>query len=227
MCYTTPKAASYEGALQESGADSDPSEPEVVTTEDSGCHGASFLGVSDSMSVKRRVLSLEAKASILEAISKGEKKEDIATWFRMPQNSLSAILNSKDSIIDSLKKGTSDQQRRLKAATYEDINKAVFKCFVSTRAQNIPIGGAGSCGWLHRFKARHSIVGKSLSRESSLADATKFPAWIENAVPDILDRYDPVDVYNANETALFYQMLPKRTLALKGDSCHSGKNSKL
>lgn len=33
MCYTTPKATSSEGAHQESGADSDPREPEVATED--------------------------------------------------------------------------------------------------------------------------------------------------------------------------------------------------
>ncbi|KAH6942681.1 hypothetical protein HPB50_009232 [Hyalomma asiaticum] len=33
MCYTTPKATSSEGAFQKSGADSDPSEPEVATED--------------------------------------------------------------------------------------------------------------------------------------------------------------------------------------------------
>lgn len=33
MCYTTPKATSSEGALQEIGTDSDPSEPEVATED--------------------------------------------------------------------------------------------------------------------------------------------------------------------------------------------------
>ena len=38
--------------------------------------------------------------------------------------------------------------------------------------------------------------------------------------------YEPHDVYNADETGLFFNMLPDRTLACKGESCHGGKHSK-
>jgi hypothetical protein len=41
-----------------------------------------------------------------------------------------------------------------------------------------------------------------------------------------LEGYEQRDIYNADETGLFYNVLPDRTLALKGESCHGGKNCK-
>jgi hypothetical protein len=41
-----------------------------------------------------------------------------------------------------------------------------------------------------------------------------------------LEAYEPRDTYNAYETGLFFNVLPDRTLALKGESCHGGKSSK-
>ena len=38
--------------------------------------------------------------------------------------------------------------------------------------------------------------------------------------------YEPRNVHNADETGLFFNMLPDRTLAYKGESCHGGKHSK-
>lgn len=46
-------------------------------------------------------------------------------------------------------------------------------------------------------------------------------------LPGVFSRFEAVDIYNASETARFYQMLPGRTLALKGHDCHGGKQSKL
>ena len=34
------------------------------------------------------------------------------------------------------------------------------------------------------------------------------------------------DVYNADETGLFYQLLPERSLTVRGDACEGGKKSK-
>lgn len=165
---------------------------------------------------------MNEKANVLDAISKGERKKDVAARFGIPQSSLSTILKAKDSILGSLKSGTSGQRKRLKAATYEHVDKAVFTWFMDTRAQNIPLSGAvlqqkakdfgclldedkfkASSGWLHRFKARHAIVGKMTSGESTSADAPEAAAWVEKELPGIMMRYKPADIYNADETGFF------------------------
>jgi len=50
-------------------------------------------------------------------------------------------------------------------------------------------------------------------------------AWLES-LPSLLGRYEPRDVHNADETGLFFNVLPDRTLAYKGESCHGRKHSK-
>ena len=41
-----------------------------------------------------------------------------------------------------------------------------------------------------------------------------------------LKEYSPADIYNADETALFYKLMPNKTLELKGNKCFGGKSSK-
>jgi hypothetical protein len=41
-----------------------------------------------------------------------------------------------------------------------------------------------------------------------------------------LGGYEPRDVYNEDETGLFFNVLPDRTLVYKGESCDGRKNSK-
>lgn len=43
---------------------------------------------------------------------------------------------------------------------------------------------------------------------------------------DLLSEYSTDDVYNADETTLFYKCLPHKTLTYKGDRCHGSKWSK-
>ena len=45
-------------------------------------------------------------------------------------------------------------------------------------------------------------------------------------LPALLADYDPCDVFNADETGLFFKCLPEKTLAFKGEKCHGGKRSK-
>lgn len=69
---------------------------------------ALLLGISDSMSGKCKV-SVQAKASILEAVLEGEKRRDVVAQFGTLQSLLSAISNSKDSVINSPQKGTAEK----------------------------------------------------------------------------------------------------------------------
>jgi hypothetical protein len=76
-----------------------------------------------------------------------------------------------------------------------------------------------------RFKDRHGLVYKKLVGESAAVDSESTEAWLEG-LPSLLEGYEQRDIYNADETGLFYNVLPDRTLALKGESCHGGKNCK-
>jgi len=50
--------------------------------------------------------------------------------------------------------------------------------------------------------------------------------WTED-LPALLQGYSPDDIFNADESGLFYyKCLPNKTFALKGDDCSGGKHSK-
>ena len=45
-------------------------------------------------------------------------------------------------------------------------------------------------------------------------------------MPTLLHDSQPVDVFNADETGLFWKSLPDKTLHMKGEQCSGGKKSK-
>ena len=52
--------------------------------------------------------------------------------------------------------------------------------------------------------------------ESAEVSVESSDAWLES-VPSLLGGYKPRDVYNADEMGLYFNVLPDRTLAYKGD----------
>lgn len=50
-------------------------------------------------------------------------------------------------------------------------------------------------------------------------------AWA-SSLKTIFAEYSPSDIFNADETGLFFCLLPDKTLEIKGVDCHGGKNSK-
>ena len=50
--------------------------------------------------------------------------------------------------------------------------------------------------------------------------------YAKNVLPTLLARYNPEDIYNVDETGLFYKLLPDKAYTMKNEACHGGKNSK-
>lgn len=81
-------------------------------------------------------------------------------------------------------------------------------------------------GWLQNFKKRNDIVFRKICGESGTVDDKVCNEWME-MLADLTAGYDPEDIFNVDETGLFYKCLPDKTLSFKGDACNGGKNSKL
>jgi len=83
-----------------------------------------------------------------------------------------------------------------------------------------------SNGWLDRFKKRHGISSKKICGESNAVDKSVTNSWLEKTWPSLIKDYTPENVFNADETGLFFKLLPDRTLSFKNENCKGGKLSK-
>jgi transposase-like protein len=198
-----------------------------------------------SPSRKRKAISLETKYEIIQEVGKGGLKKDIAAKFGILPNTLSTILKNKGEIVANYEStGMSPSRKRQRTVPHETVDNALLEWFKEKRQENIPISGPlllqksedlarklgdttfkANTGWLDRFKCRHGIVCRSIAGESAVVDSKTVDDWKEK-LPQILENFKPSDVYNADETGLFYKLLPDKTLQMKGEKCHGGKRSK-
>lgn len=129
---------------------------------------------------------------------------------------------------------------------FEDVDKLVYEWFCIARLKNVPISGpiiiskatqiadriytqhsfAASQGWLTKFCDRHRIRFKALSGEGAVINEQTVSEW-QLSLPSICEGYSAADIFNMDETGLFYQALPKKSFALSTDKCLGGKQSKL
>jgi hypothetical protein len=77
-------------------------------------------------------------------------------------------------------------------------------------------GFKASEGWLERFKHRHSIVFKRIQGESAEINMVNLNNWQKEVLRADISHYSPNDVFNADETGLFWQLMPDKTLTFKG-----------
>ena len=74
------------------------------------------------------------------------------------------------------------------------------------------VGSSYSNGWLERFKKRHGILLHKVHQESNEVNL----AVVEKSREElrcIISKYELSDVYNMDETGLFYHLEPDATLA--------------
>ena len=74
-----------------------------------------------------------------------------------------------------------------------------------------------SNGWFEKFKERHGLSFKKLCGESEEVDAATVNGWRKEQLKSLLEKYEPDDIFTADETALYYKLLPdKSRVLLKG-----------
>lgn len=202
-----------------------------------------------STSQKKKRTSIKDKFKALQEIESGQPKSLVAQKYNVPRNTISTWLlpANKEKIMAAFSSGTISLKRKnLKAGKHDNLDKAVFKWFMSARSNNIPVSGLvlqekasdlaktlgiddfkASNGWVDRWKARNNVTFKIVSGEAKSCTPEMTAHWKETHLPTILSRYKLQDIFNADEFGLFFQALPNKTLELKGEKCTGGKHSKV
>ncbi|GFX06753.1 tigger transposable element-derived protein 4 [Trichonephila clavipes] len=166
------------------------------------------------------------RSEVIESVEEGERKVDVAKAFEIPLSSLSTILKNKEKIFST---SSSRVRKRVSKGNFPRLEQ---QCLVSwmrqCRGQNIPMGGSllkekpktfakelgieflASEGWLRNFKKRKGIVFKKMCLESSSVDINVFSKW-QNSLSDLIKEHEPRNIFNTDETGLFFKCLPEKT----------------
>ena len=193
---------------------------------------------------RRNELSLKDKVKLIKANSYSSQRQ-LADRFNVGRSQVNRILKRKAEFMEAYEDNEClDRKRVCVSSDYDDIDNATWLWFKRARALNMPVSGPyiqqkalelakrydqanfkASNGWLERFKGRHNISSAVTSGEKGCVDGIVVDDWKER-LPDLISGYKPDDIYNMDETGLFYRALPDRTLAIKGQECIGGKKAK-
>lgn len=75
----------------------------------------------------------------------------------------------------------------------------------------------GSAGWLNRFCKRFNIRCALLHGEKKSADSQAASKFLID-IKELISKFKPENVYNSDETAVFYKMTHNKTYLIKGNS---------
>ena len=194
---------------------------------------------------KRKAFTLKEKYEIIKKIQSGVKQSDICKDLKLMKSTVATIWKNRQDILLASDK-TNVSCKKLKKSAHQEVDKGLLKWFTQKRQENLPISGSVlqekanelgckiektdfkcSRSWVERFKKRHNIRGAKIVGESAGVNMNVVSDWLNNVWPSMRDNYDYKDIFNADETGLFYKMTPDRTLKFVGEKCAGGKLSKV
>lgn len=192
--------------------------------------------------------SIKQKLELIERVRKGESKAKIGREFGIPESTLRGWCKEEDKLrefVQDLDDDAGLQRKRARTAADPGLDKATYQWFAQKSVES-PISGAllqeqavkfhgelrgpdgpefvASNGWLAKFKRRHQIHGVKINGEIKSADTAGAEAFLPEFQQWVTDNgYTDAQVYNADETALYYRILPNKTLAFKKNkTAHQG-----
>lgn len=111
-----------------------------------------------------------------------------------------------------------------------------YKCFDSllnivylycSFAKKLNHDWQANSGFITRWKKRYGISNKAICG-TKLAGASQesIEEFLSDTLIPKLAQYEPKNIYNADETALFYRAMPHRSYVMKGEKPSGGKKNK-
>lgn len=169
--------------------------------------------------------SLTEKYDIVKLFKSGKSQTSISKEKNIPRTTIIGYCKDADKIIDAYENGKNSNAKRIRTHQFEDVDQPLLDFFRVAREQNIPVSGAIllerareyarhlkypdpnllDINWINRWKGRNEIISKKLHGEASSADVPAADNWIKNRLPQILKEYEPKNIFNCDETGLYYR----------------------
>lgn len=194
---------------------------------------------------KRTVLSIQDKAKAIELSEKGLSSRKISEIFKCGKTQINNVLKRKREVLEDLECNVDPERKRRRHITgNEEINELCWKWFQDATKRRICVTGpllqeqarkfstqlnndsfTASNGWLESFRKRHNISFGLMSGERGDVNTDTVNDWKEK-LKLICKGYEPKNIFNMDETGLFFRETTRKTLFVKGDDCAGGKKVK-
>ena len=163
----------------------------------------------------------------MRSIKKNEEKIRASVATSAPQNSKTSCV-TRDPYIEQLEKGLTiwieDQSQRKVALSGQIIREKALKLYKHLSQPNEEKKEfLASKGWFENFKRRAGLHNVKFAGEAASADhkaAEDFPETLRKIIEE--KGYQPEQVFNADETGLFWKRMPSRTYISKEEKSAPG-----
>lgn len=197
--------------------------------------------------MKRKVLSLLEKCEILKSLDSGSSVTYLSKKYGIAKSTVCAIKNKKRDILKVTSRRSEIRKRKtLKSCKMPRMEKKLYSWFCTQRLKNVPVSIEllktkakainetiaenpnfnASDGWSQRFKRRFGIRHLKISGEKLSAapeHVGPFKNYLRKKIEELQLTHD--QLYNADETGLFWKLLPERTLVTSEERSAPGRKT--
>lgn len=200
------------------------------------------------MSSKKRKLSIKDKFDIINKFNDGVSRKKLMSDYNLKDYShLTHIFKKKEEILqkyNQLNEKSTVNSYTLKKSKYPEVEKALVEWMKQMRGKKINLSSdvilkkasefakllkindfEPTFGYLNGLKKRQNLVFTVKHGESESVDETIVQKWSLD-LKEKIKEYKPENVYNLDETALFWRLLPSKTYAFTDESSYGNKKSK-
>ncbi|XP_050535026.1 jerky protein homolog-like [Daktulosphaira vitifoliae] len=190
---------------------------------------------SQAQKRKHKTLTIKKKCDILDRLNRNESFSSLASEYGVGRSTIYDIKKNHEKIKNFV--STTDcgpgKRQILKKAEHPEVEEALDMWFLQERNRHAPISGpmlamkakffykeiikkddfVASKGWLEHFKSRHGIRLMTITGEKLSNDATCIEPFKLRFLQKVKDlNLNPSQVYNADESGLFWRVIPNKTL---------------
>ncbi|MEE6457969.1 hypothetical protein FKM82_000130 [Ascaphus truei] len=175
----------------------------------------------------RKYIILETKQNIIKSSEKGETNTEIGRALDIPRTTIVTIIKDKARILEQIKGSAPMQGTTIRQCVGDIAEAKALSLYEDIKHQH----GEGSTvemftasrGWFMRFKERANLHNIKVTGEAASADeeaAKTFPVTLARIIED--GGYCARQVFNAEETGLYWKKIPSRSYIAKEEKSMPG-----
>lgn len=195
---------------------------------------------------KRKRLTIAQKMEIIKFVEAQHiGVRAVAEKFNIGKTQVSDIIKNKVYLSQTfVEQGSENSKRKFPKSDGEIIDTVIFQWYLHARVNNLSISGPvlkekalelasevglndfkASNGWLQKFKERHQISYKNVYSDDTSVKQSVIADWLSK-VKELINGYEERDIFNCDETGLFFRILPENTINFINETCSEGNLSK-
>ncbi|XP_069954341.1 tigger transposable element-derived protein 1 isoform X3 [Cherax quadricarinatus] len=199
----------------------------------------------------RKSLTLSAKLEIIKLSQRGMSMSEIGRKVGLARQTVSTVVNSKEKVLKEIKSATPVNTKviRKRDNLIADMEKLLLVWIEDQTSHNVPLSRAiiqgkalslfnsmkaergeeaaddkfeASRGWFHRFKKRShlNIKGQGEAASIDTVAAESYPHELARFIE--YGGYTKQQIFNVDETALYWKKMPSRTFIAQEEESVSG-----